>query len=272
MKHYFRTWFRRLWADHGQPMLAGQTTLVGLAFVLNFLKGRRGKLRRSWRRKTPETFLSEISVRRPFKERTMSMESLYELRFSFLAFGAYSNEFERRGLTANVFAIADRIGTAIQTWPKAFVEGKHEIVCHGLKWIHLPRHVHSRKERQHMTEPSLLSKKVTWRSNQRLVTQAVTRQTRAPWLRTHELNTDSRQTMATTYLMGWKSPIQGCKSNQPHLYRAIYTWLQWHEIFSSPYGSTMRKNFFQIWKDNFDCLVWRRRHCTKMMSIGACNW
>jgi peptidoglycan/xylan/chitin deacetylase (PgdA/CDA1 family) len=192
------------------------------------------------------------------------MESLYE-------YGSRSgvwrilNEFERRDLPLTVFAIA----TALERNPdvaKAFVEGKHEIVCHGLKWIHY-QDMSIAQERQHMAEAFALIEKVTGVKPTGWYTGRDSPNTRALVVEHTQLKYDSDN--YGDDLPYWVKVPHHKDANQtkPHLI-VPYT-LDCNDMkFSSPYGFNHGEEFFQYLKDNFDCLYYEGATAPKVMSIG----
>jgi allantoinase len=262
MKHYLERDFAG-YGRHGQPNVKWPNNArVALQFVLNFEEG--GENCVAHGDEHAETFLSEIFGAQPFKDRHMSMESLYE-------YGSRSgvwrilNEFERRGLPLTVFAIA----TALERNPdvaKAFVEGKHEIVCHGLKWIHY-QDMPIEQEREHMTKALALIEKVTGVKPTGWYTGRDSPNTRALVAEHTQLKYDSDN--YGDDLPYWvKVPHhKDASQTKPHLI-VPYT-LDCNDMkFSSPYGFNHGEEFFQYLKDNFDCLYEEGATAPKMMSIG----
>jgi putative urate catabolism protein len=262
MKHYLERDYAG-YGRHGQPNVKWPNNArVALQFVLNFEEG--GENCVAHGDEHAETFLSEIFGAQPFKDRHMSMESLYE-------YGSRSgvwrilNEFERRGLPLTVFAIA----TALERNPdvaKAFVEGKHEIVCHGLKWIHY-QDMPIEQEREHMTKALALIEKVTGVKPTGWYTGRDSPNTRALVAEHTQLKYDSDN--YGDDLPYWvKVPHhKDASQTKPHLI-VPYT-LDCNDMkFSSPYGFNHSEEFFQYLKDNFDCLYEEGATAPKMMSIG----
>lgn len=120
---------------------------IAVQFVLNYEEGGENCVLHG--DAASETFLSEMFNPAAFTDRHISMEGIYEYG-SRQGVWRLLREFERRGLPLTVFGVS----TALQRSPDvtaAFVEGGHEIACHGLKWIHyqnLPESV----EREHMAQ------------------------------------------------------------------------------------------------------------------------
>ncbi|WP_034293963.1 allantoinase PuuE [Herbaspirillum sp. RV1423] len=105
-----------------------------------------------------ETFLSEIIGAQSFPARHMSMESLYEYG-SRAGLWRVLRMFEERKLPLTVFGVA----RALQRNPEAtaaFLEGGHEIACHGLRWISY-QNVDEAIERRHIAEAVAIVRKIT---------------------------------------------------------------------------------------------------------------
>jgi allantoinase len=105
---------------------------IALQFVLNYEEGAESHLLHG--DPASETFLSEIIGAQAFPDRHLSMDSMYEYG-SRAGVWRLLREFDSRGLPLTVFAVA----MALERNPevaRAFVEGGHEIACHGWRWIH----------------------------------------------------------------------------------------------------------------------------------------
>ena len=135
-------------AGHGrhppQPHWPGDAR-VALQFVLNFEEGGENSVLHG--DAGSEQFLSEMANPPAFAARHLSMESIYEYG-SRVGVWRLLREFERRGLPLTVFGV----GMALQRCPEvtaAFVEGGHEIACHGWRWIHY-QGMDEATEREHL--------------------------------------------------------------------------------------------------------------------------
>jgi allantoinase len=107
-----------------------------------------------------EQFLSEMFNPPAFPARHMSMEGIYEYG-SRVGVWRILREFEKRGLPLTVFGVS----MALQRCPEitaAFVEGGHEIACHGLRWIHY-QNVDEATERAHLQEGLAIIESMTGR-------------------------------------------------------------------------------------------------------------
>jgi len=94
-----------------------------------------------------ETFLSEIVNALPFKDRHMSMESLYEYG-SRAGLWRILRAFERHDIKLTVFAVAQALSRNPQA-AAAFVAQGHEIAAHGYRWLSYQEQDHA-TERAHM--------------------------------------------------------------------------------------------------------------------------
>jgi allantoinase len=104
---------------------------VALQIVLNYEEGGENSVLHGDR--ASETFLSEIIGAQAFEMRHMSMESMYEYG-SRAGFWRIMRELERRSIPVTVFGVS----MALERNPDAvaaMLAGKHEIACHGWRWI-----------------------------------------------------------------------------------------------------------------------------------------
>ena len=118
---------------------------LALQFVLNYEEGSENNVLHG--DAASETFLSEMIVAQAFEARHLSIESLYEYG-SRVGVWRILREFEKRGLPLTVFGVS----MALQRNPElvaAFMEGGHEIACHGWRWIH-HQFMSEAQERQHI--------------------------------------------------------------------------------------------------------------------------
>ena len=105
---------------------------IAVQFVLNYEEGGENCVLHG--DAASEQFLSEIIGAAAYPERHMSMESVYEYG-SRAGVWRILDEFEKRGLLLTVFGV----GMALERHPEvaqAFIDGGHELACHGYRWIH----------------------------------------------------------------------------------------------------------------------------------------
>ncbi|ADZ89456.1 allantoinase PuuE [Marinomonas mediterranea] len=235
---------------------------IALQFVLNFEEGGENCVLHG--DEHAETFLSDIFGAQPYKDRHMSMESLYEYG-SRAGVWRILNEFEKRGLPLSIFAIA----TALQRNPevaKAIVEGGHEVVCHGLKWIHY-QDMPIEQEREHMREALALIEEVTG-------VKPIGWYTGRDSPNTRKLVSEQPQLQYDSDYYGDDLPFwtevphyEDQTKTKPHL--IIPYTLDCNDMrFSSPYGFSHGTEFFDYLRDSFDCLYDEGASAPKMMSIG----
>ncbi|QMV16757.1 allantoinase PuuE [Vibrio spartinae] len=230
---------------------------IALQFVLNYEEGGENCVLHG--DDHAETFLSDIFGAEPYPERHMSMESLYEYG-SRVGVWRILNEFHQRDLPLTIFGIA----TALQRNPavtQAIVEADHEIVCHGLKWIHY-QSMPIEQERQHMQEALDIIENLTGKRPVGWYTGRDSPNTRQLVAEQDGLLYDSDY--YGDDLPFW-TPVAG--QADPHL--VIPYTLDTNDMrFASPYGFSHGDEFFQYLKDHFDCLYEEGKESPKMMSIG----
>ncbi|MEO7335106.1 MAG: allantoinase PuuE [Caldimonas sp.] len=130
--------------DTPHPRWPGKAR-IAVQFVLNYEEGAENCVLHG--DPASETFLSEIIGAQAFETRHLSMESMYEYGSRAGAWRIL-REFESRGLPLTVFGVS----MALQRNPElvqAFLQGGHEIACHGWRWIHY-QHMSEAKERRHV--------------------------------------------------------------------------------------------------------------------------
>lgn len=235
---------------------------VAVQFVLNYEEGGENCITHG--DEHSETFLSEMFGAQAYKDRHLSMESLYEYG-SRVGVWRILNEFEKRGLPLTVFAIA----TALEKNPdvvKAIVDAEHEIVCHGLKWIHY-QDMPEEQEREHMLKALEIIKNVTG-------VMPMGWYTGRDSPRTRKLVAEQDQLLYDSDYYGDDLPFwTGVESKddpaelRPHL--VIPYTLDTNDMrFASPYGFSHGDEFFEYLKAHFDCLYEEGATHPKMMNIG----
>ena len=118
---------------------------IAVQFVLNYEEGSENCVLHG--DAGSEQFLSELFNPAAFAGRHLSMESIYEYG-SRVGVWRLLREFERRTLPLTVFGVS----MALERCPDvtaAFVELRHEIACHGWRWIHY-QNIDEATEREHM--------------------------------------------------------------------------------------------------------------------------
>jgi allantoinase len=129
---------------------------VAVQFVLNYEEGAEANVLHG--DPASETFLSEVVGAQAFRNRHMSLESLYEYG-SRAGLWRVLRVFDRRGLPLTVFGVA----LALARNPEAvaaFTARDDEIACHGLRWLSYQL-VEPEIEREHLAEAVALMTKLT---------------------------------------------------------------------------------------------------------------
>jgi len=129
---------------------------IALQFVLNYEEGGENNILHG--DPGSEQFLSELIGASSYPARHMSMESVYEYG-SRAGVWRLLREFKARGLPLTIFAVA----MALQRHPELaseLVNLKHEIACHGLRWIHY-QEVDEAVERDHMQKALAIINELT---------------------------------------------------------------------------------------------------------------
>jgi len=129
---------------------------VAIQFVLNYEEGAENNVLHG--DAGSEQFLSELFNPSAYAARHLSMESIYEYG-SRVGVWRILREFEKRQLPLTVFGV----GMALERHPEvtqAFVQAKHEIACHGWRWIHY-QDIDEATEREHMRIGMEIIKRMT---------------------------------------------------------------------------------------------------------------
>ncbi len=129
---------------------------VAVQFVLNYEEGAENSVLHG--DPGSEQFLSELFNPTAYPARHLTMESIYEYG-SRAGVWRILREFEKRKLPLTVFGVS----MALERHPEvtqAFVEAKHEIACHGWRWIHY-QNMDEATEREHLRIGMEIIKRLT---------------------------------------------------------------------------------------------------------------
>ena len=234
---------------------------IAVQFVLNYEEGGESNVLHG--DEYSEQFLSEIIGAAPYKDRHMSMESLYEYG-SRVGVWRILKEFPRRNLPLTVFAVA----TALQRPPDLTAEFQrlgHEIACHGLKWIHY-QNMDIDIEREHMREAVKIFQELTGEHPLGWYTGRDSPNTRSLVVEHGGFLYDSDN--YGDDLPFWTQvdlPNGGAK--QPQLV-VPYTLDTNDMRFATPQGFNSGEQFFSYLKDTFGVLYQEGEETPRMMSIG----
>jgi putative urate catabolism protein len=233
---------------------------IAVQFVLNYEEGGENNVLHG--DAGSEQFLSEIIGAPSFPARHMSMESIYEYG-SRAGVWRILREFERRGLPLTVFGVA----MALQRHPEltsAFLELKHEIACHGWRWIHYQA-VDEPTERAHIQLAVEIIRQLTGNAP-------------AGWYAGRDSPNTRRLVVehgGFTYdadyygddLPLWTQVKKNDGTCVPHLV-VPYTLDANDMRFATPAGFSQGEDFYSHLRDTFDVLYAEGDEKPKMMSVG----
>lgn len=233
---------------------------VALQFVLNYEEGGENCVLHG--DAASEQFLSEIIGAAAYPDRHLSMESIYEYG-SRAGVWRVLREFERRGLPLTVFAV----GMALERHPDvghAFVEGGHEIACHGYRWIHY-QSVPESLEREHCARCIEVVSSFTGKPPEGWYTGRDSPNTRRIVLEQGDFLYDSDY--YGDDLPFWTKVTLSDGRRKPHLV-VPYTLDTNDMRFATPQGFNTGDQFFTYLKDAFDVLYAEGETAPKMLSVG----
>jgi putative urate catabolism protein len=233
---------------------------VAVQFVLNYEEGSENCVLHG--DDHAETFLSEIIGAAPYRDRHMSMESIYEYG-SRVGVWRVLREFERRGLPLTVFGVA----MALERNPEAtaaFRELGHEIASHGWRWIHY-QEVDENTEREHMERAVAAIQRLTGEPPLGWYTGRDSPNTRRLVVEHGGFLYDSDY--YGDDLPFWTRVETRDGEAHPHLV-VPYTLDANDMRFASPQGFNSGDQFFAYLRDTFDVLYAEGAECPRMMSVG----
>jgi putative urate catabolism protein len=235
-------------------------TAANPQFVLNYEEGGENNVLHG--DPGSEQFLSELIGAQSYPARHMSMESIYEYG-SRAGVWRLLREFETRGLPLTIFAVA----MALQRHPELateLVRLKHEIACHGLRWIHY-QEVDEAVEREHMQQAIAIITELTGSRPLGWYTGRDSPNTRRLVVEQGGLLYDSDYYGDDLPL--WQAVATSAGEIKPHLV-VPYTLDTNDMRFATAQGFNSGEQFYQYLRDSFDVLYAEGEHSPKMMSVG----
>lgn len=233
---------------------------IAVQFVLNYEEGGESNVLHG--DAGSEQFLSEIIGAQSYPDRHMSMESMYEYG-SRAGVWRLLREFESRGLPLTVFAVA----MALKRHPELateLVRLKHEIACHGLRWIHY-QDIDEAIEREHMHQALDIITQLTGSTPLGWYTGRDSPNTRRLVVEQGGLLYDSDYYGDDLPL--WLQVKTSSGEEKAHL--VIPYTLDVNDMrFATAQGFNSGKQFFQYLRDSFDVLYAEGAQTPKMMSVG----
>ncbi len=228
---------------------------IALQFVLNYEEGAENSVLHG--DEASETFLSEIIGAQAFRDRHMSMESLYEYG-SRAGFWRIMNIFQERGLKLTVFAVA----MAMQRNPEAvaaMLEAGHEIASHGWRWISY-QDMDVDTEREHLQRAVEIIKDMTGALPLGWYTGRDSPNTR-------QLVVEHGGFLYDSDSYADDLPYWVKVNDSDHLV-VPYTLDNNDMRFATMQGFNTGEQFFTYLKDSFDVLYREGEYSPKMMSVG----
>ncbi|MDO6560116.1 allantoinase PuuE [Paraglaciecola chathamensis] len=228
---------------------------IAVQFVLNYEEGGENCVLHG--DDTSEVFLSEIIGAQAYKDRHLSMESMYEYG-SRVGFWRLHRLFERLQVPITVFGVT----MALQRNPEAVAamkEANWEIASHGMRWIH------------YQNMPEAQERKMIDASMQ--LHQAITGSKPVGWY-------TGRTSPNTLKLISERDDLLYCADSyaddlpyydtnyRKPLLIVPYTLDTNDMRFASAQGFNSGEQFYQYLKDAFDVLYEEGNYAPKMLSIG----
>ncbi len=233
---------------------------IAVQFVLNYEEGAESSVLHG--DKASEQFLSEIVGAAAYEGRHMSMESIYEYG-SRAGVWRILREFERRQLPLTVFGVA----MALERHPElvaALGELRHEIACHGWRWIHY-QNFDEAQEREHMRIAVEVFKRITGHAPLGWYTGRDSPNTRRLVVEHGGFTYDSDY--YGDDLPFWTNVTTSSGKTVPHL--VVPYALDTNDMrFATAQGFNTGEDFFQYLRDAFDVLYAEGSETPKMLSIG----
>ena len=233
---------------------------IAVQFVLNYEEGGENCVLHG--DAGSEQFLSELFNPAAYPDRHLSMESVYEYG-SRVGVWRLLREFQRRGLPLTVFGVS----MALERHPEltqAFVELKHEIACHGWRWIHYQTMPES-EEREHMRIGMEIIQRLTGERPLGWYTGRDSPNTRRLVADYGGFEYDSDY--YGDDLPFWTPVTKTDGSTVPQLI-VPYTLDTNDMRFSLPQGFSQGEDFFTYLRDAFDVLYAEGEEAPKMLSVG----
>lgn len=235
-----------------------QNARIALQFVLNYEEGGESCVLHG--DEHSEIFLSEIIGAQAFKDRHLSMESLYEYG-SRAGFWRLHRLFTEQQIPITVFGVT----IAMQRNPEAvqaMLNADWEIASHAMRWIHY-QDVDIADERQQIEDAINLHEKLTGR-------KPVGWYTGRTSPNTLKLVAERDDILYCADSYADDLPYYDCHYDKP-LLMVPYTLDTNDMRFATSQGFNSGEQFYQFLKDAFDVLYEEGQTAPKMLSIGLHN-
>lgn len=243
------------YADNPPKVTWKNNAKIAVQFVINYEEGGENCVLHG--DEASETFLSEIIGAQAFKQRHMSMETIYEYG-SRAGFWRLHRMFTQRNLPVTIFGVA----MALERNPKAveaMLKANWEIACHGHRWITY-QEMPETEEREYL--------KLAIETH----TKAVGERPTGWYLGRNSPNSDRLIAEEGGFIYNSDTysddlPYWDYRFEKPQL-MIPYTLDVNDMRFASPQGFNCGDQFFTYLKDTFDTLYAEGSEYPKMMSVG----
>lgn len=233
---------------------------IAIQFVLNYEEGAEKNILHG--DDSSETFLSDIINCKSYKNRHMSIDSLYEYG-SRVGFWRIHKEFNKRKIPLTIFGVV----MAFIRNPKivkTIIKAKYDIVCHGLKWIEY-QNINYKTEKEHIIKSIKIFKKIFGKEPQGWYTGRDSPNTREIIIKHSNIIYDSDY--YGDDLPFWMNINLKNRKTKKHL--IIPYSLETNDMrFVTQQGFNTSEQFYKYLKDTFDILYKEGQTSPKMMSIG----
>ncbi|BDX06434.1 allantoinase PuuE [Planctobacterium marinum] len=231
---------------------------IAVQFVLNYEEGGENCVLHG--DEHSEIFLSEIIGAQAYRDRHLSMESIYEYG-SRAGFWRLHRLFLEHQIPITVFGVT----MAMQRNPdavEAMLKANWEIASHGLRWIHY-QDMPIEEERQQIDEAIKLHTQLTGKAPVGWYTGRTSPNTL-------KLISERDDILYCADSYADDLPYYDCHYDKP-LLMVPYTLDTNDMRFATPQGFNSGEQFFQYLKDAFDVLYAEGQMQPKMLSIGLHN-
>ena len=231
---------------------------IAVQFVLNYEEGGENCVLHG--DESSEVFLSEIIGAQAFKDRHMSMESIYEYG-SRVGFWRLHKLFCDFNIPITVFGVT----MAMQRHPEAvqaMLDANWEIASHAMRWVHY-QDMPEEEERKQIDEAVILHEQLTGQKPRGWYTGRTSPNTL-------KLIAERDDILYCADSYADDLPYYDCHYSKP-LLMVPYTLDTNDMRFATAQGFNSGEQFFTYLKDAFDVLYEEGEYAPKMLSIGLHN-
>ncbi|MBK4765140.1 MAG: allantoinase PuuE [Pantoea sp. Brub] len=233
---------------------------IALQFVLNYEEGAESNVLHD--DSSSETFLSDLINTISYKNRHMSIDSLYEYG-SRVGFWRIHNEFQKRKLPLTIFGVTMALARNPEI-VNAIKKANYDVVNHGWRWIDYQK-VDVNKERTHIKQAIDVYFYLFGKYPTGWYTGRNSPNTRRLLIEHGGFTYDSDY--YGDDLPFWTQVI--CDNNNVKNHLIIPYTLECNDMrFALPQGFNTSEHFYNYLKDTFNVLYEEGKTIPKMMSVG----